>query len=152
MQDLSLHVLDIVENSLRSNASRIEILFNEDLERDLLILEVKDDGEGMTPEICRLATDPFFTSKSGKRVGLGLSLLAQAARQAAGEFAISSAQGVGTTIRATFQNSHPDRKPLGDMAATIRMLVTAHPEVDLLYECRQGTEVARLDTREIRRS
>ena len=100
MQDLSLHILDIVENSLRSDARRIEILLHEDVEQDVLVLEIKDDGKGMDPDTLGKAGDPFFTSKAGKRVGLGLALLAQAAREAEGEMKVSSAAGTGTSVRA----------------------------------------------------
>lgn len=151
MQDLSLHVLDVVENSLRSNAKRVEIRLIEDPERDLLELQIKDDGEGMDPETLSRATDPFFTSKADKKVGLGLALLAQAAREAGGKLDIASSRGAGTTVRAVFRNSHPDRKPLGDMAATLQTLVGGNPDVDFLYEHRKGTEMIRFDTREIRR-
>ena len=152
MQDLSLHILDVVENSLRSKARLVEISLIEDLERDLLILQIKDDGEGMDPETLKRATDPFFTSKANKKVGLGLALLAQAARETGGKLEVSSSQGSGTTVKAVFQNSHPDRKPLGDMAATVQTLVVGNPEVDFVYEHRKGMEIARFDTRQIRRS
>lgn len=152
MQDLSLHILDVVENSLRSKAKQVQISLIEDLERDLLILQIEDDGEGMDPETLKRATDPFFTSKASKKVGLGLALLAQSAREAGGKLEVSSSQGSGTTIKAVFQNSHPDRKPLGDMAATVQMLVVGNPEVDFVYEHRQGMEIARFDTRQIRQS
>ncbi len=152
MQDLSLHILDIVENSLRSDARRIEILLHEDVEQDVLVLEIKDDGKGMDPDTLSKAGDPFFTSKAGKRVGLGLALLAQAAREAEGEMKVSSAAGTGTTIRAVFRNSHPDRKPLGDITATLQALVGGHPEVDFVYEYRKGEEIERFDTRDIEQS
>ncbi len=152
MKDLSLHILDVVENALRSKASLVEILLIEDLERDVLVLQIKDDGEGMDPETLNRATDPFFTSKGDKKVGLGLPLLAQAAREAGGKLELSSSRGVGTTVRAVFRHSHPDRKPLGDMAATLQTLVGGNPDVDFLYEHKRGTERTRFDTREIRPS
>jgi K+-sensing histidine kinase KdpD len=150
MQDLSLHLLDVVENSLRAGAKQVEISLVEDVERDSLTLQVRDDGKGMPPEVCSRASDPFFTTKPGKRVGLGLSLLAQAARQAGGEFHVSSAPEAGTTVRATFRWGHPDRKPLGDIPATLEALVAANPDVDFIYEHRRGAQVARLDTRKVR--
>ena len=123
VKDLSLHILDVVENALRSKASLVEILLIEDPERDVLVLQIKDDGEGMDPETLNRATDPFFTSKGAKKVGLGLALLAQAARESGGKLELASSRGAGTTVRAVFQHSHPDRKPLGDMAATLQTLV-----------------------------
>jgi signal transduction histidine kinase len=150
VEDLSLHILDVVENSLRSEAMRIEISVIEDVEQDLLTLEIKDDGRGMNPETCARAADPFFTTKPGRRFGIGLALLAQAAKEAEGEFHISSSPGAGTTVGATFRWGHPDRKPLGDISATLETLMIANPEVDFVYEHRRGAEITRLDTREIR--
>ena len=150
MEDLSLHILDVVENSLRSEARRVQILVIEDVKQDLLTLEIKDDGKGMDPEKCARAADPFFTTKPGRRFGLGLALLAQAAREAEGDFHVSSLPGAGTTVRVTFRWGHPDRKPLGDIGATLQTLVVANPEVDFVYEHRRGAEVVRFDTREVR--
>jgi len=151
VEDLSLHILDVAENSLRSGAKRIEISVTEDREHDVLTLEIRDDGTGMDPERCARAADPFFTSKPGRRVGLGLALLAQAAREAEGDFDVSSHPHDGTRVRATFRHSHPDRKPLGDIPATLHVLVTANPDVDFLYEHTEGAEITRVDTRELRR-
>ena len=152
MQDLSLHMLDIVENSLRSGAKLVEILVVEDMARDLLTLEIKDDGKGMDPAKASRSADPFFSTKPGRKVGLGLALLAQAAREAAGQFEVSSRPGDGTSVKATFQHSHPDRKPLGDIAATLQALVAGNTEVDFVYEHRAGSETVRFDTREVRRT
>jgi len=148
VEDLSLHILDVVENSLRGNARSIEISL--DQEGDLLTLEIKDDGIGMAPEDCTRAADPFFTTKPGARIGMGLALLEQAAREAEGDFRVCSAPGAGTTVTASFRWSHPDRRPLGDLPATLETLVTAHPEVDFVYrECLEG-ETTRFDAREVR--
>ena len=150
MEDLSLHILDVVENSLRSEARLIHILVIEDVKQDLLTLEIRDDGKGMDPEKRARAADPFFTTKPGRRFGLGLALLAQATKEAEGEFHVLSSPGAGTTVGATFRWDHPDRKPLGDISATLETLMVANPEVDFVYEHRRGAEITRLDTREIR--
>ena len=150
MEDLSLHILDVVENSLRSEARLVQILVIEDVKQDWLTLEIKDDGKGMDPEKCARAADPFFTTKPGRRFGLGLALLAQAAQEAAGKFLVSSVPGAGTTVRVTFRWGHPDRKPLGDISATLETLMVANPEVGFVYEHRRGAEVVRFDTREVR--
>ena len=150
MQDLSLHVLDIAENSIRASATLIEIVVTEDEEEDVLTLEIKDNGKGMDPESLRRAGDPFFSTKSSHRVGLGLPLLAQAAREAEGQFNVSSTPRTGTEVEAEFRYSHPDRKPLGDLAATLETLVIGNPDVDFVYEHRKGTDQTRFDTREIR--
>ena len=151
MQDLSLHILDVVENSLRSEAKFVEISVVEDMKQDVLTLEIKDDGKGMDPELCARAVDPFFTTKPGRRIGLGLALLAQAARESEGEFDLSSHPHAGTRIRATFRHSHPDRKPLGDISATLQALAGGNPQVDFIYEHRRGAEIIRFDTREVKR-
>ncbi len=151
MEDLSLHILDVVENSIRSRAKLIEIRLSEDPERDLLTLEIRDDGRGMSPEECARAADPFFTTKSGHRIGLGLALLAQATREAEGRFDLSSVPDGGTTVTASFRLSHPDRRPIGDIPATLETLVAAWPGIDFVYEQRTGAEVTRFDAREARR-
>ena len=149
MKDLSLHILDIVENSIRAEANRVEISVVEDEEGDVLTLKIEDNGEGMNKEILSRAAQPFFTSKPGRRVGMGLALLAQAAREASGKFEIASTPETGTRIKATFLYSHPDRKPLGDIPATLETLIAGNPKVDFIYEYRKGLEITRLDTREV---
>ena len=148
MEDLSLHMLDIAENAVRAEAKLIRILVVEDAQKDELILQIEDDGTGMDAEALRRAIDPFFTTKDQRRFGLGLALLAQAAREADGEFEISSAPQTGTKVRATFRRSHPDCKPFGDVAATLETLVAGSADVDWVFECRKNGHVTRFDTRE----
>lgn len=133
MQDISLHLLDILENSFNAGAHTIEIKITEDRPADLLIVEVRDDGEGMESTTIKQALDPFFTTKKGKKVGLGLSLLAQAARESGGDFQIDSSPDAGTAVKATFTLSHPDRKPLGDIEGTVGMMKFTHPEIQFNY-------------------
>ncbi|MEJ2701633.1 MAG: ATP-binding protein [Sedimentisphaerales bacterium] len=149
MEDLSLHILDVAENSISSSAGRIEIRIDEDPENDVLTIEIKDDGKGMNERTLQKALDPFFTTRTTRRVGLGLPLLAQAARETDGKIELHSSPGRGTTVRATFGYSHPDRKPMGDIHETIRTLVMGHPEIDFLYEHAKNGSVYRFDTREI---
>jgi hypothetical protein len=150
VQDLSLHILDIVENSLAAGAGRVEIRIEEDLGADRMILEIMDDGRGMEEHELRQAMDPFFTTKTTRRVGLGLPLLAEACRLCNGELSLESRPGNGTRVRATFQNSHIDRKPLGEIGDTLMTLIVGHPEVDLRYEHRKDGKSFSLDTREIK--
>jgi hypothetical protein len=150
VQDLSLHILDIVENSLAAGAGRVEIRIEEDLRADRMVLEIIDDGCGMDETMVKQALDPFFTTKTVRRVGLGLPLLAEACRICDGELCLQSCPGEGTTVKATFQHSHFDRKPLGQMGDTLITLIVGHPEVDLLYEHRRDGKVFSLDTREIK--
>ena len=150
VQDLSLHILDIVENSLAAGARRVEIRIEEDLQADRLTIEIMDDGCGMDETMVKQALDPFFTTKTVRRVGLGLPLLAESCRICNGELCLQSCPGQGTTVKATFQHSHIDRKPLGQMGDTLITLIVGHPEVDLLYEHRKDGKVFSLDTREIK--
>jgi signal transduction histidine kinase len=149
MEDLSLHILDVAENSISSSAGRIEIRINEDAENDVLTIEIKDDGKGMDEQTLQKALDPFFTTRTTRRVGLGLPLLAQAARETDGKIELHSSPGQGTTVRATFCYSHPDRKPMGDIQETICTLVMGHPEIAFLYEHAKNGSIYRFDTREI---
>ena len=148
MEDLSLHILDIVENSIAAMAKRIEIRIDEDQAKDLVTIEIKDDGKGMDEQTLKKALDPFFTTRTTRRVGLGLSLLAQAARDSEGTFDLSSEPGKGTTVNATFRLSHPDCKPMGDINETMRMLVVGHPEINFVYEHHKDNSIYRFDTRE----
>ena len=150
MQDLSLHILDIVENSLAAGSRRVEIRIVEDLRADRMTIEIVDDGCGMDEEMVRRAMDPFFTTKTVRRVGLGLPLLAEACRMSNGQLCLQSCPGGGTTVKASFQRSHIDRKPLGNMGDTLITLIVGHPEVDLSYEHRKDGAYFSLDTREIK--
>ncbi len=150
MEDLSLHILDIVENSIAASARRIEIVIDEDIENDLLSVEIRDDGHGMDEETLRRVLDPFFTTKTVRRVGLGLPMLAQAARESGGDIEIESRVGGGTKVRATFQHSHPDRKPLGDISETLRTLILSNPDAQFVYEHKKGEVCHRLDTEELK--
>jgi signal transduction histidine kinase len=151
MEDLSLHILDIAENSIAAMAKRIEIRIDEDQAKDLVTIEIKDDGNGMDEQTLKKVLDPFFTTRTTRRVGLGLSLLAQASRDSEGTFDLSSEPGEGTTVNATFRLSHPDCKPMGDIGQTIQVLVMSHPEIDFLYEHKNDNSTYHFDTREVRR-
>ena len=133
MEDLSLHILDIVENAITAKAKKIEILVMEEPGQNRLTIEIQDDGIGMDEEASQKAVDPFFTTRTSRRVGLGLSLLAQAAEEAGGTLRIESNLGKGTKVTATFQYSHIDRKPLGSMIETMTTLLLGNPELDISY-------------------
>jgi len=133
MEDLSLHVLDIAENSIAAGAKHVEIRVLESRPQDRLSIEIIDDGRGMSEEMLEKALDPFFTTRTTRRVGLGLSLFEQAAKRAGGEFKIVSTPGAGTKVTGVFQHSHVDRQPLGDMDQTLLALVVGHPEIEFRY-------------------
>jgi len=150
MEDLSLHILDIVENSVAARADKIEIRISEDKKKDLLSVEVIDNGIGMDKETRKKALDPFYTSRTVRRFGLGLPLLSEAAKAANGHLSIKSKKGEGTKIKADFQYSHIDRKPLGDIGQTIITLVIGNPEIDLIYVHKKNSHKYSLDTRKIK--
>jgi len=134
MEDLSLHILDVVENSIRAKAGHVAIRLTEDRSADLLTLEIDDDGEGMDEETKAACLNPFFTTKKGKHVGLGLPFLAQSAEETGGRLSIESATGRGTRIRVTYTLSHIDLRPFGNIDGTIRCLKATHPEVNFRYD------------------
>ena len=134
MEDLSLHILDVVENSIRAGARRVEVRLEEDKAENILRLFIIDDGSGMDQETVKIVSSPFYSSKEGKIFGLGISLLKQAALETEGDFKIDSKIGVGTEIKVEFKNDHPDMKPLGDITLTIRMLRLSHPDIDFCYD------------------
>ncbi len=105
----------------------------EEPREDRLTIEIKDDGIGMDEEVSQKAVDPFFTTRSSRRVGLGLSFMAQAAQETGGSLRIESTLGKGTKVTATFQYHHIDRKPLGSMVETMMTLLIGNPELDILY-------------------
>ncbi len=133
MEDLSLHVLDIVENSIRCGASAVTIELREigaaASAAHRLVLVIEDNGEGMSDEEIEKSLDPFYTTKPEKRVGLGLPLLRQAAAESGGGMTVESTPGRGTRIRAEFGLDHPDMKPLGDIEGTVSLLKVFHREV-----------------------
>jgi DNA mismatch repair ATPase MutL len=150
MEDLSLHILDVVENSIDAHAKNIEISICEDLKKNLLEIEIIDDGKGMNESMVKKAVDPFFTTKKVRRVGLGLSLFREAARMTSGDLIIQSSVGQGTMVRATFQHSHIDRKPLGDMAKTVSTLIIGHPGIRFKFRHRKNGWQSSLDTETLR--
>lgn len=148
MEDLSLHILDIAENSLAAGANRIEINIRES--DDLLVLEVRDNGGGMDEEILKMVSDPFFTTKTVRKVGLGIPLLKQAAEECGGELTIHSEKGKGTIITAKFKRSHIDLKPMGDIGATIMVLIASNPDIDIVLEYNNEGQIYRFDTKKLR--
>jgi signal transduction histidine kinase len=134
MEDISLHILDIAENSIRANAKKINIMIIEDKKNDLLTLSIEDDGEGMDDQTKEHALNPFFTTKKGKKVGLGLAFLGQSAEEAGGTMKIESESGKGTKVIATFSLGHIDRKPFGNLNETIKCLTITHPELKITFD------------------
>lgn len=150
MTELSLNVLDIAENSTRAKAKLIEISVSVNTNSDILEITIKDDGCGMSNEQLKKASDPFFTTRTTRKVGLGISLFQFAAQSTGGSFQINSILGKGTTVYASFGLSHIDRMPLGDITSTIHTLITMHTDTDFLYTYVYNDRSFILDTREFR--
>jgi len=148
-EDLSLHILDVVENSIAAKASKIEISVIEDKNNDLLVIGIKDNGTGMSEETLEKVLDPFYTTRTTRRVGMGLSLLAQAARDSNGSFAINSRLGSGTEVKASFQHSHIDRKPMGDIKSTLITLITSYPEINFIFIYQDEEGIETLDSNDL---
>lgn len=152
MKELSLHILDIVQNSIVAEASLITINIVENLTTDKLIIEVTDNGCGMEKELTEKIKDPFVTGRKTRKVGLGIPLLYKACTRCDGNMEIQSEVGKGTKVTCWFKYSHIDRAPLGNMTDTILTIVAGNPHIDIVYlHMRDGKEM-RLDTREIRKA
>lgn len=151
MQDFSLHILDIAENSIGAGAKRIEIKIVEDIKNDRLTIEINDDGKGMSQEMVSKVLDPFVTTRTTRRVGLGLSLFAQAARACNGEVHIESELDKGTRLVGTFQLSHIDLKPWGSMVDTLITLIVGNPDIDFFYQHKKDDFEYTLDTTTIKK-
>ncbi len=154
MKELSLNILDITENSTKAGATLVEISIEE--KDNILTLVIKDNGSGMTPETMNAVRNPFFTTRTTRKVGMGIPLLQFAAEQTGGSLNIESnhislfPDSHGTTVTAVFYKDHIDFTPLGDVISTVTTLIQGHPEVDFLFtHTGEGLKVL-LDTREIR--
>lgn len=150
MKELSLHLLDIVQNSITAGATRIEINITNSVQKDLVVISVKDNGCGMSEEFVRRVTDPFTTTRTTRKVGLGIPLFKLAAETAGGEFKITSEVGNGTVVYASFQLSNIDRPPLGDLKGTLITLIQGSPQINIIYTYATDQGEFVLDTDEIR--
>jgi anti-sigma regulatory factor (Ser/Thr protein kinase) len=150
LRELSLHILDIAENGITAGADCIQILIDENRKEDLLIIVIEDNGRGMPEEKLKNPTDPFITSRTTRRVGLGLSLLAAAAQRCDGKIKIETETGRGTRVTATFRYNHIDRAPIGDMASTITTLIMGNPQIDFVYRHAMDGDEFTLDTRDLK--
>ena len=150
MRELSLNILDIAQNSISAGASLITIEVSEDTREHLLSLTVSDNGCGMDEETLRNVCDPFFTTRTTRKVGMGIPLFRLAAEQTGGSFEISSKEGEGTYIKAVFVLSHIDRMPLGDMTGTLISLINANCRIDFSYNYSVDEKRFSLDTRQLR--
>ena len=133
MKELSLNILDIVQNSIRAKANEISVEIIESVVSDIYRIIIKDNGTGIPEEIIKNVTDPFVTTRTKRRMGLGLPLLKYHAELTGGSLKIESETGKGTKIRADFSNSHIDRQPLGDISGVLLILLASDPGIDFTY-------------------
>lgn len=150
MQELSLNVLDITQNSVAANATLIEIEIAMNLKSKKLVITVKDNGKGMSQEVMKQVVDPFYTTRTTRKVGLGIPFLKMAAEATQGNLVLESTLGLGTIIKASFTLGHIDLVPLGDMSSTICSLIQCNPTIDFIYTVTADEETFTLATQELR--
>lgn len=154
MKELALNILDIAENSVKAKATLTEITIEETKEK--IVLTFKDDGTGMTEEVLKTVTDPFYTTRTTRKVGMGLPLLKLEAEMTGGSMTVTSKhistypENHGTLVSAVFYKNHIDCTPLGDVVETIATLIQGHPDTDFLFIHKKEDKEICLDTRELR--
>ncbi len=151
MEELSLHIIDLVENSKRAGAKNIRVEIRMWSEKDLLCLKVSDDGCGIKPEEILKVQDPFYSTKKNKKVGLGIPLLKQNAEMCDGKFEINSSPGKGTEVLACFKLSHIDRPPIGNLDDTILTLIVGSPEFNIEFIVSFDNSEFSLSTEELKK-
>lgn len=150
MKDLSMHIMDIVQNSISASAGQIEIRISYRKEEDTYSLDIIDNGKGMDNEMLSKVTDPFFTTRKTRKVGMGIPLLKMNAERTGGRFTIESAPGNGTSVKAEFKPAHPDMLPEGDLEGTIVLLCHSNPEIHFIFSYQYEGNSYCFDTDEIK--
>ena len=150
MKELSLHILDLAENAVAAGACHVLISLETNGPEGLLRLSVEDDGAGMDPETLRRALEPGFTTRETGRGGNGLPLLHDAVQSAGGGISLWSAAGGGTEVRIWYPSAHVNALPIGDIAETMAVLLTTHPDVDVVYRHRDGSRILLYSTAQAR--
>lgn len=151
MTELSLHILDIAQNSVKAEATLIEIEIDENLSADTLTIVINDNGCGMDKEFLSDVVNPFRTTRTTRKVGLGLSLFKNACELTGGSFKVESERGVGTRVTAVLIYDSIDRQPLGDMASTVSTLIGGNDKIDYVYRHTFNGDAFELSTAEIRK-
>ena len=149
MKELSLNLLDVAKNSVSAGATRIDLTLHEDREGWLTIL-IADNGRGMSPDFAAQATDPFATTRTTRKVGMGLPLYRMVAEQTGGSLDIQSTEGLGTDVTARFNRRHLDCPPLGDLAGTVALLIQGSPDIRWEYRHTTPKGEASLSTEELK--
>ena len=134
MNELSLYILDITQNSITANSKNVHLTINRSIRRNLLTIDIVDDGKGMDEETVKRVSDPFFTTRTTRKVGLGIPLFKELCELCEGSFHIESKVGVGTTLKATFKLDSIDLPPLGNLIDTLYILITNPQGVEIYYK------------------
>ncbi len=150
MKDLALHILDILQNSVTAEATIIKLQIDEIPDEDKYMVKFTDNGKGMDAKMVNHVTDPFFTTRTTRKVGLGLPLLKQNAERTGGSMRIHSQPGEGTEIEVEFSYKHIDRLPTGDIPGTLVLTASSYPSIDFIYEHNTPSGTFYFDTREIK--
>jgi hypothetical protein len=152
MKELALHILDLAQNSITAEADLIKITINEDLLNDILTITLEDNGWGMDEGQAEEVKNPFVTSRTSRKVGLGIPLMLAACQRCEGDLIIKSQKNVGTKLIATFKHSHIDRAPIGNMPETIVCLLIGADNINFIYNHIVNQEKFCFDTLEIRQT
>lgn len=150
MKEISLHIMDIAQNSISANATRIKIIMHLSEAADTLTLLIEDNGKGMDEEMVKGVLSPFVTTRTTRRVGLGIPLLSAGAQATGGTFNIESELGNGTSVKAQYVLNHLDRPPIGDFSGTMHTLIICNPNIDFYVEFGDDNKENNLDTAEMR--
>lgn len=151
MKELSLHILDIVQNSIRAKATTVEIQIQEDLKENKLEIRIQDNGQGMEQEFIDKVKNPFATTRTTRKIGLGIPLLLEACKRCNGNLEIKSEKEVGTIIKVYFDYDHIDRAPMGDIVNTITMLLLSSPEIRYIFTYIVNHRTFTMDTDEVKK-
>jgi anti-sigma regulatory factor (Ser/Thr protein kinase) len=151
LKELSLHILDLAENSIKARATIIRITIIEDFSKDILSIVIEDNGSGMDEEFLKVVADPFITTRTTRNVGLGVSLMKAASERCDGSFSIDSTKGKGTKVTSTFKHSHIDRAPIGNVGQTIVALINHNDAIEYVYTHNIDDQRFIFDTREIKK-
>lgn len=149
MKDISLHILDIAQNSVTAQASNIEINIEVDKKNDYLALLITDNGKGMSPDFLQHVMDPYTTTRTTRKVGLGLPLLKQNAERTGGSMIIESVEGQGTMLKAVLKTNNIDCLPLGDISGVVAMLICSYPQINFYFTGKNGSDEFSITTQEL---
>jgi hypothetical protein len=150
MRELSMNILDVLHNSVHAHPKNIFLTILEDTKNDTLEFTIKDDGKGMDDELLSRVFDPFTTTSNTKKVGLGLPFLKIQAEMCNGSSEIKSQLGKGTMVRFTFQNSHVDKPPMGDLAGTLSLMFTMHHNIAFFFSYEKDGQRFEISTDELK--